>query len=46
MLATVLALPISAVGALVFIFPDILDLGGEGMLGAIRIKLDSPFRAA
>ncbi len=46
MLATVLALPISAVGALVFIFPDILDLGGEGMLGAIRIRLDSPFRAA
>ncbi len=30
MLAAVLALPIFAVGALVFIFPDILDLGGEG----------------
>ncbi len=30
MLAAVLALPIFAVGALVFIFPDILDLSGEG----------------
>lgn len=28
--AAVLALPIFAVGVLVFIFPDILDLGGEG----------------
>jgi hypothetical protein len=30
MFAALLALPIFAVGALVFIFPDILDLGGEG----------------
>ena len=46
MLAAVLALPIFTIGALVFIFPDILDLSGEGMLGAIRIRLDPPFRAA
>ena len=30
MFAVVLVLPIFAIGALVFIFPDILDLGGEG----------------
>ena len=30
MFAVVLALPIFAIGALVFIFPDILDLGSEG----------------
>lgn len=28
--AAVLALPIFAIGALVFIFPDVLDFGGEG----------------
>ena len=40
MFAAVLALPIFAIGALVFIFPDILDLGG----GAIESCSNAPGR--